>query len=178
MLDKNQPEQPDYAESNPVAPVQRITEDADTPDYSAGTYSPPERGLPAETGEVTQTKSGPNYMVLGFGVVAVLIAIVVIVVIVTGQGAAETPAPATLSQTAAEGKALFLANNCTNCHVSEGRAGGTGPRLSTTGKSDQEIVNIVRRGRGAMPPNTSLTDAELTKIIAYIRAIKPPPETK
>ena len=29
-----------------------------------------------------------------------------------------------------------------------------------------------------MPANTRLTDAELTKIIAYIRAIKPPPETK
>jgi mono/diheme cytochrome c family protein len=181
MSDNNQPENPEPLKSNPAVPAQRIIDD-DSPDYSAGTYpqagANPEPELAAEPGEVTQAKSRPNYMLLGFGAVVVLIAIVVAVVVVTGEGAAETPAPATLSQTAAEGKALFLANNCINCHPSEGRAGGTGPRLSTTGKSDQEIINLVRRGRGSMPANTRLTDAELSKVIAYIRAIKPPPETK
>jgi mono/diheme cytochrome c family protein len=179
MSANNQPENPEPLKSNPAIPAQRITEENDPPDYSAGTYPQAGTGPVAEPGEVTPAKGRPNYMLLGFGAVIVLIALVVGVVVVTGAGAPETPAPATLSQTAAEGKALFLANNCTNCHLAEGRAGGgTGPRLSTTGKSDQEIINLVRRGRGSMPANTRLTDAELSKVIAYIRAIKPPPETK
>jgi mono/diheme cytochrome c family protein len=182
MSDNNQPENSEPFKSNPAVPVQRITDENDPPDYSAGTYPQAgtdlEPGLAAEPGEVTQAESRPNYMLLGFGAVVILIVLVVAVVFVTGAGAAETPAPATLSQTAAEGKALFLANNCSNCHPSEGRAGGTGPRLSTTGKSDQDIINIVRHGRGRMPANTRLTDEELGKVIAYIRAIKPPPETK
>jgi mono/diheme cytochrome c family protein len=111
-------------------------------------------------------------------VVVVLIAVVVGVMVVTGQSAAETPAPATLSQTAAEGKQLFISNNCTDCHAKEGRAGGTGPRLSTTNKSDSDLANIILRGRGSMPSHSSLTNDQIAKIIAYIRALKPPDTPK
>ena len=132
----------------------------------------------ATSGEGPEAKSRPNYMLLGFGTVVLLLLVIGALLLITSGGAAETPPPATLSQEAEQGKALFLSNNCNNCHPSEGRAGGTGPRLSTTGKSDEEIINIIRRGRGSMPANSRLSNDEINKIIAYIRAIKPPPPTK
>lgn len=168
MINKNQPEKVEGDKTNPAAPGERKFDEAAYFGYT------PE---PAAE-EVTPAQASPKYLWAGFGVVVALVVLIAAVLLITGQGAAETPAPATLSQTAAEGKALFLANNCTNCHAAEGRAGGTGPRLSTTGKSDSDIINTVRRGKGSMPANTRLTDEELTKIIAYIRAIKPPPETR
>ena len=132
-----------------------------------------EAGLPLiEADKPTLTNA--NYMLLGLGAVAFLILIIVAMVVITGGDVSETPAPASLSQTAAEGKTLFLSNNCVNCHPTEGRAGGTGPRLSTTGLSDDSIRNTVRRGKGGMPSNNRLSDGEVNNIIAYIRAIKPP----
>lgn len=167
MTENNQPEETSPDSTHPAEPGQR--------NFDESTYFGYTEPPPAEQTEHPQANG--KYLWLGFGVVVVLIALVVGVVVVTGQNAAETPAPATLSQTAAEGKALFLSNNCTDCHAKEGRAGGTGPRLSTTGKSDSDISNIILRGKGSMPSHSSLTNDDITKIIAYIRAIKPPPDT-
>lgn len=168
MEGNKRPDQTDSDEINPAAPGARKIDEA-----TFFGYSPEPVENPAEP-----TQASGKFLWIGFGVVVALAALVVAVVFMTAQGAAETPAPATLSQTAAEGKALFLARDCTNCHPAEGRAGGTGPRLSTTGKSDNDISNIIRRGRGTMPAHSELKDDEIAKIIAYIRAIKPPPETK
>ncbi|MDB5082395.1 MAG: hypothetical protein JWP00_4319 [Chloroflexi bacterium] len=170
MVDKIRPGGPESNESNPDSLDERIIEGCNNPDNG---MAPPD-----EPGEINEAPARPNYMVLGFGVVAVVIALVVSIVLFSGQGAAETPAPSTLSQAATEGKVLFQANNCATCHLADGRAGGTGPRLSTTGKNDQTMTNIIRRGRGSMPPNPRLAEEEVKKIITYIREIKPPAETK
>lgn len=167
MTENNQPEEAASDSTNPAAPGERKFDESSYFGYS----EPPK---PEDTG---RPQASGKYLWAGFGVVVVLVALVVGVVVITGQNAAETPAPATLSQTATEGKALFLSSNCTDCHAKEGRAGGTGPRLSTTGKSDSDIISIVRRGKGSMPAHSELTDDQITKLIAYIRAIKPPPET-
>jgi mono/diheme cytochrome c family protein len=166
MTENNRPEETGPDSTHPAEPGER---NFDESTYFGYTEPPAAQTEPPQA-------SG-KYLWMGFGVVVLLIAIVVGVVVVTGQSAAETPAPATLSQTAAEGKQLFLANNCADCHPKEGRAGGTGPRLSTTGKSDSDIANIILRGKGSMPSHSSLSNDQIARIIAYIRAIKPPPDS-
>ena len=123
--------------------------------------------------EEVPARSNSNFIFFGFAAVVVILLAVVVMLVITMGDVSETPAPATLSQTAQEGKQLFLQNDCNNCHPKEGRAGGTGPRLSTTGVSDDTIRNTIKRGKGGMPPR-NLTDDQITKVIAYIRAIKPP----
>ncbi len=120
-----------------------------------------------------EPRSGSNFMLLGFGFVAILILAVVAMLVITSGDVAETPAPASLSQTAAEGKTLFINSNCNSCHPAEGRAGGTGPRLSTTGLGDANITSTIKRGKGAMPAYSRLSDDQIGKIITYIRAINP-----
>jgi len=107
--------------------------------------------------------------------VLILIAAIVVILITTGNDVTTTAAPATLSSEAQAGKTLFVGTvaNCNKCHFQEGRAGGVGPRLSTIDESDDAIRRVVRNGTGGMPANKQLSDTELNKIIAYIRAIKP-----
>ncbi len=118
-------------------------------------------------------KSMNRSLVFGAAFVVVLVVAFIAIAVISANGAAETAAPAKLEGVAAEGKALFLESNCATCHPAEGRKGGIGPRLSTTGYSDESFRNIVRKGRGSMPSNTQLTDDQLNKIIAYVRALKP-----
>ncbi len=145
-------------------PIHTLPEEATLADSPLSTEEPAPR-------------TGPNYTLFGFGAVAFLLLAIVAMLVITAGDVSETPAPASLSQIATEGKTLFLNNDCNNCHPKEGRAGGTGPRLSTTGVSDDTIRNTIRRGKGAMPSNSLLTDEQLNKVVAYIRAIKPPPAT-
>jgi cytochrome c550 len=114
-----------------------------------------------------------SYIVLGAAFVVVLVVAIVAMLIITGGDVAETKAPASLSADATAGKALFLQSNCGSCHPSEGRAGGIGPRLSTTNISDDSIRNTIRKGKGGMPANPQLSQDQLDKIVAYIRALKP-----
>lgn len=165
MTEDTRPEKTGRDSANPASPGERKFDES-----SYFGYSDP-------ASETEPRPASGKYLWAGFGVVVVLVALVVGVLIITGQGAAETPAPATLSQTATEGKQIFLSSNCSDCHPKEGRAGGTGPRLSTTGKSDSDIAAIIRRGRGTMPAHPELSDDQIARLIAYIRAIKPPPET-
>jgi mono/diheme cytochrome c family protein len=127
--------------------------------------------VPPAGGEPPKTTS--SYLLLGGAFVVILILAIVVMLFLTGGDVAETKAPTTLSATAAEGKTLFQQAACYTCHPSEGRAGGIGPRLSTTNISDDTIRNTIRKGRGSMPANPQLTDDQINKIIAYIRALKP-----
>lgn len=167
MSENNKPKKTVNDSTNPAGPGERKFDESSYFGYTE----------PSKPDEAERPPASGKYLWAGFGVVVLLVALVVGVIVITGQGAAETPAPATLSQTATEGKAIFLSSNCSDCHAKEGRAGGIGPRLSTTGKSDSDIMSIIRRGRGSMPAHPELTDDQVTKLIAYIRAIKPPPDT-
>ena len=111
----------------------------------------------------------------GIGAVVVLIAAVIVMLVITSGDVATTAAPASLSAAAQEGKTIFLSDaaRCSSCHPSEGRAGGFGPRLSTINDTDDSIRRYIRNGTGAMPANSVLTDDQISRLIAYIHALKP-----
>lgn len=72
----------------------------------------------------------------------------------------------------------LFATTCGWCHNDGGRAAGKGPQLMDTKRSDDFIRNRIRNGKmGAMPAfGAQFSDADLNKIIAYIRALKPDKE--
>jgi mono/diheme cytochrome c family protein len=119
-------------------------------------------------------KGGVSPLFLGFLVVGVFLVAVFFMIMITQRDISETAAPAALSTAGAEGKALYLSTgNCNGCHPKEGRAAGIGPRLSTTGVTDETMFRYIRNGRRAMPANTVLTDEQINKIIVYVRELKP-----
>jgi mono/diheme cytochrome c family protein len=130
-----------------------------------------------QTSPVSEQEAKPRknillYLVLGGGFVIILILVTVTMLIVTGKDVTETKAPVSIEGSAAEGKALYLMLDCSSCHPAEGRAGGIGPRLSTTNLTDDSIRNIILKGKGAMP-GYRFSENQLNKMIAYIRALKP-----
>jgi mono/diheme cytochrome c family protein len=95
-------------------------------------------------------------------------------------------APAAAQQPPAEGKAPpvgqstlnvpeLFATTCGFCHASGGRAAGRGPQLMDTKRSDDFIRYRIKHGKeGAMPAFGGMfNDADIDRIIAYIRALKP-----
>ncbi|HEX2916779.1 MAG TPA: cytochrome c [Chloroflexia bacterium] len=121
---------------------------------------------------VAESSPKTSYLVWGAGLVVAVILTVVVAFTLATTDTSETPAPETLSADAREGKNLFEKYGCSSCHLADGRVAGTGPRLSTSKASDDQIRNYVRRGKGAMPSFGNLADAELNNIISYIHEIR------
>ena|ERR1700722_19830595 len=75
------------------------------------------------------------------------------------------------------GKALYIEKGCYTCHgrVAQGSI-MTGPPLNPLRFPDQALIAFVRGHGGAMPPYSAaiLSDAELTEIGAYLRAMPAP----
>jgi len=69
----------------------------------------------------------------------------------------------------------LFATICGFCHSNGGRAAGKGPQLMNTARSDDFIRNRIKTGKeGAMPAfGKTFSDADIDRIIAYIRALKP-----
>jgi mono/diheme cytochrome c family protein len=69
----------------------------------------------------------------------------------------------------------LFATTCGWCHTDSGRETGKGPQLMNTARSDDFIRNRIKNGKeGAMPAfGTTFSDADIDKIIAYIRSLKP-----
>jgi mono/diheme cytochrome c family protein len=69
----------------------------------------------------------------------------------------------------------LFATICGFCHANGGRAVGKGPQLMNTVRSDDFIRNRIKNGKeGAMPAfGKTFSDADIDRIIAYIRALKP-----
>jgi mono/diheme cytochrome c family protein len=72
----------------------------------------------------------------------------------------------------------LFATTCGWCHTDGGRVAGKGPQLMNTKRSDDFIRNRIKHGKeGAMPAFGSMfSDADINKIIAYIRGLKPEKE--
>jgi mono/diheme cytochrome c family protein len=89
------------------------------------------------------------------------------------EDAAPAPAPAASASTL-DVPQLF-ASTCGWCHTDSGREAGKGPQLMNTTRSDDFIRNRIKNGKeGAMPAfGTTYSDADIDKIIAYIRNLKP-----
>lgn len=69
----------------------------------------------------------------------------------------------------------LFATTCGWCHSDGGRVAGHGPQLMNTKRSDDFIRYRIKHGKeGAMPAfGNTFSDADIDKIIQYIRALKP-----
>lgn len=66
--------------------------------------------------------------------------------------------------------AMIYRQNCTSCHGLERQ--GTPPvypALTDIGKSDEEIRNIIRDGKGIMPAFPQLSDRDIRSLLAFLR---------
>jgi mono/diheme cytochrome c family protein len=94
------------------------------------------------------------------------------------QQSSDTPP----SGNAQNGKKLFMANGCYECHGREGQgAAQTGAaRIGPPQLSFEGFQNYVRKPTNQMPPytNKAVPDQELADIFAYLKSIPMPPKGK
>jgi mono/diheme cytochrome c family protein len=91
---------------------------------------------------------------------------------------AKTGAPA---GDAKNGKAVYTADGCYECHGREAQGGqGTGPKLGPNPLPYQAFAYQVRVPRDQMPPYTSkvLSDAQLADIYAFVQSAPQPPKVE
>jgi alcohol dehydrogenase (cytochrome c) len=73
--------------------------------------------------------------------------------------------------------ALAFASRCASCHGTDGNGGELGPAITTRvpARTDEELQAVVREGLpgAGMPAFSSLSGAELTDLIRYLRSLKP-----
>jgi mono/diheme cytochrome c family protein len=71
-----------------------------------------------------------------------------------------------------EGGQMF-ATTCGFCHQDGGRHAGRGPKLSKSERSDEFIIERIKKGKtGAMPAYGSVfSDGQIIAILAYIRGL-------
>jgi ubiquinol-cytochrome c reductase cytochrome c subunit len=80
------------------------------------------------------------------------------------------------AQSANDGRALFVANGCYQCHGFVGQ-GGAAPRIAPTAYPYEAFAGLVRRPANEMPAYApqALGDDALRAIYAYLRSIPEPP---
>jgi mono/diheme cytochrome c family protein len=90
----------------------------------------------------------------------------------TSAGSASPQANAEASPNDINGDQMF-ATTCGFCHQDGGRAAGRGPKLSKSERSDEFIIERIKRGKpGAMPAFGSVfSDGQIIAILAYIRGL-------
>ena len=75
-----------------------------------------------------------------------------------------------------EGKRLFLADGCYQCHGTTGAGGGAaGPRLAPDTPPFEAVKAKLRTASGRMPVYTPtvITDAQIADIVAYLQTVRP-----
>jgi mono/diheme cytochrome c family protein len=80
---------------------------------------------------------------------------------------------------AANGKALFMADGCYQCHGTVGQGGrynGPAPRVARTELPFEGFLGVLRTPPNDMPPFTTavLSDRQVADIYAYLRALPEP----
>jgi mono/diheme cytochrome c family protein len=83
------------------------------------------------------------------------------------------------SGNAKNGKAVYTADGCYECHGREAQGGaGTGPKLGPSPLPYSVFAFQVRSPRDQMPPYTSkvLSDTELADIYAFVQSVPQPPK--
>ncbi len=90
----------------------------------------------------------------------------------TAAQPASPPAPAEASPDDITGEQMF-ATTCGFCHPNGGRHLGRGPKLSNSERSDEYIIDRIKKGKGgAMPAYGSVfSDGQIIAILAYIRGL-------
>ena len=101
---------------------------------------------------------------------------------VTMHAQSSAPQPASSASVPAgnaeNGKKLFAADGCYQCHGYEAQgAGATGPRLGPNPMPFAQLSKYVRAPTGQMPPYTAkvLSEAELADIYAFLQSRPRPP---
>jgi len=97
---------------------------------------------------------------------------------------AQTSAPAsktnsTEAKNTENGKRLYLAKRCWECHDYEGQ-GGSGPRIAPPRLSLSALTTYIRQPKGQMPPYMQrvLSDSEVADIYAFLQTAPKPPAAK
>jgi mono/diheme cytochrome c family protein len=90
----------------------------------------------------------------------------------TSAPSASPPAAAEASPNDIDGQQMF-ATTCGYCHQDGGRAAGRGPKLSKSERSDEYIVERIKKGKmGAMPAfGAVFSEGQIIAILAYIRGL-------
>jgi mono/diheme cytochrome c family protein len=90
----------------------------------------------------------------------------------TSTGPANPAAQAEASPNDIDGQQMF-ATTCGFCHQDGGRHAGRGPKLSKSERSDEFIIDRIKKGKvGAMPAYGSVfSDGQIIAILAYIRGL-------
>jgi mono/diheme cytochrome c family protein len=72
-----------------------------------------------------------------------------------------------------DGPTIF-ATLCGYCHQDGGRADGKGPKLAGSKRSDEYIIERIKKGKvGAMPAfGGAFSDGQIIAILAYIRGLQ------
>src|SRR6266853_2851701 len=78
---------------------------------------------------------------------------------------------------AQEGKRIFAANGCYQCHGYMGQGGAAGARIGRTALNLAAFQRYVRSPTGNMPPYTAkvMTDEQLADVYSYLQSLPPPP---
>ena len=90
----------------------------------------------------------------------------------TAAGSPNPPAQAEASPNDIDGEKMF-ATTCGFCHQDGGRHVGRGSKLSKSERSDEFIIERIKKGKpGAMPAYGSVfSDGQIVAILAYIRGL-------
>jgi mono/diheme cytochrome c family protein len=92
-----------------------------------------------------------------------------------GKPAPRSAAPAPPPQASPDdidGPTMF-ATSCGWCHSSGGKAAGRGPKLAGTTKSDEFIIDRIKKGKSPGMPafGRAFSDGQIIAILAYIRSL-------
>ena len=82
------------------------------------------------------------------------------------------------ADTAAErGQQTYMRVGCYQCHGSDGHGNDAGPALTPDTLPPQVIALFIRSTPGRMPvyPKEVLSDSEIADIVAFLKAVPPPP---
>ena len=78
-------------------------------------------------------------------------------------------------QTPAEQGASLYTMHCAQCHGEDGKLGSSGAKdLSISKLSDVKMLQIIKNGKGAMPPMKALleTDTNIQLVLGHIKALR------
>jgi ubiquinol-cytochrome c reductase cytochrome c subunit len=95
-----------------------------------------------------------------------------------GLAIAQAPPATAPAGNAQEGRKLYVADGCYQCHGYEAQgSSATGPRLGPRPIAYAAFARYVRRPTGQMPLYTTkvLSDTEMANIYAFVQSVPAPP---
>jgi mono/diheme cytochrome c family protein len=100
--------------------------------------------------------------------------------VAAGMRAQQANVQAPKAGSAENGKRIFTAYGCYQCHGYQGQGGGAGARLAPRPLPLAAMIAYVRKPTGVMPPVTAkvVSDAEIADIRAYLETVPAPPDVK